>query len=172
MPAKTSKAETKSLADNLYVKELFTTLKENDKDTAGLTALLSYVKHMDDYVKTAENQISDMKLQISELKEIQKHPIKTSLNNTSKSLEARISVIREQLDKVRSGIVEACKNAIQAVKDNGTISLGKLSDFFHIKQGFEAIQKETTTGMNQCDKSVGNIERFSSEYHKAGRSFS
>jgi len=67
------------LADNTNVQELFSIMKENGKDTAELTALLGYVKQMENFVKSAEGQIADMKSQIMDMKEIQKHPIKTAL---------------------------------------------------------------------------------------------
>ena len=173
-----------SLSDNITVKELLEVLKENGKDTAGLHALLSYVKDMENYVKSAEDQISDMKSQIGEIKEIQKHlgripeqatqsptrAVKTALNNAAESLEAKVTGIKTQLSKICNGIIEGCKNALTAVKETGVTALDKLANFFHIKQGFEAIQKDTTTGMNRCDKSIANIENFAKEYHQAGRS--
>jgi len=163
------KKTQQSLADNPHVKEMFSVLKENDKDTAGLTALLGYMKQMEDYVKSAEGQISDMKAQMTEIKEIQKHPIKTALKDASQSLKARVSGIRAQLEKLRANIAEACKNALSAVKRNGITTLDKLASFFNVKQGFEAIQKDTVEGMKSCDKSVAKIERFSKEYHTTGR---
>src|SRR5215469_7585049 len=79
------------LATNPHVQELFGILKENDKDTAGLNALLAYVSQMEGFVKSATEQISGMKNQIEDMKEIQKHPIKTALQNTCNSLETRVT---------------------------------------------------------------------------------
>jgi len=157
-----------ALADNPYVQELFSVLKENDKDTAGLSALLGYVKQMEDFVKSAEGQIVDMKCQIGEMKEIQKHPIKTALQNTCESLEKQVTGIKSQLNKLRASIVEACKHALTAVKEKGVTALDKLAGFFHIKQACEKIQKDCSHAMSGCDKSVAKIEQFSKEYHETG----
>ena len=161
-------SNTNTLADNPYVQELFSVLKENDKDTAGLTALLGYVKQMEDFVKSAEGQIVDMKSQIGEMKEIQKHPIKAALTNTAESLQAKVTSIKDQLNKIRNSIVEACKNALTAVKNKGITALDKLAGFLGIKKACEQIQQNCNQAMTQCDKSVAKIEQFSNEYHQTG----
>ena len=157
-----------ALADNTYVQELFSVLKENDKDTAGLSALLGYVKQMEDFVKSAEGQIVDMKCQIGEMREIQKHPIKAVMQNTCESLEKQVTGIKAQLNKIKASIVEACKNVLTTVRDKGITVLDKLADFFKIRQACEKIQKDCNQAMTRCDKSVGKIEQFSKEYHETG----
>ena len=157
------------LADNPHVQELFSILKENGKDTAGLTALLSYVNQMEGFVKSADNQISEMKSQLDEMKEIQKHPIKTALQNSSQYLKVQVAKIRIQLNKIYNGIANACKNAITGFKENGAIALDNLANFFNIKPFFEAINKNATAGIECCGKSVNKIESFSKEYHATSR---
>ena len=161
-------AKQNLLADNPHVMELFSILKENDKDTAGLNALLAYCLQIDKFAENAEKQLADMKSQLDEMKEMQKHPIKTALQNTVESLEKQLTGIKAMLANIKERIVEGCKNAIQAVKDTGVTALDKMAGFFHVKQGFEAINKSCTDGMARCDKSVANIERFSAEYHATG----
>ena len=156
------------LAKNPYIQELFGILKENDKDTAGLNALLSYVKQMEKSIKSSEKQLSEMKSQLSDMKEIQKHPVKYALNNTVQSLEKRLSSIKIQLDKIREGIVNGCKNTINEVKNNGIVTLDKLASFFHIKQGFEIIEKNSSASIQDCNKAINKIESFSKEYHETG----
>ena len=163
------KKAIKSLADSPPIQELMGILKENNKDTAGLTALLSYVKQMEDFVKSAEGRITDMQSQLTDMKEIQKHPIKTALTNTTESLDAGVAGIRAQLNRIKESIVEACKNAITTFKKVGITALDKLASFFNIKQGLEAIQKSTESGMNRCDKAVARVETFSKEYHATGK---
>lgn len=158
-----------NLADNPNVQEMFSILKENGKDTAGLTALLSYVNQMEGFVKSAESHIESMKAQIDEISEIQKHPIKAVLNDTSKSIKESTEATKSNISKLKESIITACKQAVTAFKENGTIALDKLADFFHVKQGLQAIQKDMTASMKRCDFAVAKIEVFSKEYHKAGR---
>lgn len=157
-----------ALSDNTNVQELFSVLKENNRDTAGLTALLSYVKQMEEFVKSAESQIGGMRSQIDELKEIQKHPIKTALTNASDSLKTSVDKVKWQLTNIKESIIKGCKNAVKAFKGNGTIALDNSSVLFRLKQGFEAMEKNSTAAMEKCDKAVAKIERFSSEYHETG----
>jgi len=154
--------EISPLADNPYVQELFSILKENDKDTAGLTALLSNVNKMEQFIKSAENQITDMKAQIGELKEIQKHPIKSSLSEATQSLEANVTTVKAQLNKISEGIIESCKKAVNGFKEIGITALDNLAGFFHIKQGLYAIQKDATAGIVRCNISLKNIQLTSS----------
>ena len=161
-------SNTNTLAENPYVQELFSTLKENNKDTAGLTALLGYVKQMEDFVKSAEGKIVDMKTQIADMQEIQKHPVKAALTNTAESLQTKVTSIKDQLDKIRNSIVQACKNTLTAVKNTGITALDKMAGFLGIKKACEQIQKDCTQAMARCDKSINNIEQFSKEYHQTG----
>jgi hypothetical protein len=156
-----------ALANDTNVQELFSMLKENDKNTSELTALLSYVKQMEDFLETAEGQISDMKAQISEMQEIQKHPIKSALQNACESLEATVTDMQSKLGKIREGIIEACKNAVASFKEAGITALDKLAGFFNVKQGLEAIQKDAAASMERCDKSIANVEMFAKESNTA-----
>ena len=158
-----------NLMENEHVKELFGILKDNGKDTAGLNALINYVKGMEDYVKLAENKITDMKAQLDTMKEVQDHPIKTALQKTIKALEAKVTEIKAQIVELKNNIIEGCKNAVAAFKEKGIAALDKLMSFFHVKKGLQAIKNNTIKSAEMCDKSVENIKTFSQEYHKAGR---
>ena len=96
---------TAPLSENQYVKNLFSILKDNGKDTSGLTALLGHVNEMESFIKSAEDRITEMKSQLAEMKEVQKHPIKTVLQNTIKSLEQKIAGLRGRLSQALAQIV-------------------------------------------------------------------
>ena len=49
---------TAPLSENQYVKNLFSILKDNGKDTSGLTALLGHVNKMESLIKSAEDRIT------------------------------------------------------------------------------------------------------------------
>ncbi|MCL2285412.1 MAG: hypothetical protein FWC32_03500 [Firmicutes bacterium] len=158
------------LAENEYVKELLGILKDNGKDTGGLTALLNHVKGMEDFCKQAENKISDMKTQLTEMKEIQDHPIKHALQNTIKSLEAKVAEIKAHLTELKDNIIDGCKNAVAAFKDKGIAALDKIASFFRVKTCLEKIKDCAVADVKECDKTIASINTFSKEYHKAGRS--
>lgn len=157
------------IAENEYVKELFTLMQDNGKETSGLSALLNYVNGMEDFLIQAEDRITEMKSQLDTMKEVQNHPVKTALQNAVKALESKVAEIREQLSELKSNIIEGCKNAVTVFKEKGAAVLDKLASFLHIKSGLQTIKNNTVKGVDNCDKVVARIETFSSEYHKAGR---
>jgi uncharacterized protein YukE len=157
------------LAENGYIKELFAILKDNDRDTSALAALLDHVGGMENYIKRTEAMMGDMKKQIAEMKEVQNHPIKSALKNTVNSLEKRLSGMKEMLGNLKDGIVEGCKNAVKAFKEKGITALSKLSDFFFVREKLADLSKNADEAIKADNKSIAKIEAFSEEYHKAGR---
>ena len=171
----TSSANTKSgaastpLFENEYVKELFSILKNNNKDTNGLTALICHVNGLEAFVKQAEGKIADMKTQLDTIKEIQNHPIKTILQNITKSMEALVVKIKNQVADLKTNIIEGCKNAVAAFKNYGVTALDKLASFFNLKSTFQDISKNIDKYIKHDDNAIAMIATFSKEYHLAGR---
>lgn len=157
------------LAENQYVKELFSILQDNGRDSSGLSALLGHVGEMENFVKRAEDRISEMKSQLADMKEVQNHPVKTALQNAIKTLENKVAVVKERLSELKSNIIEGSKNAVTSFKEKGITALDKLASFFHIKQGLQDWKKDIDSIIRTDDKAVTKIEAFASEYHSAGR---
>lgn len=157
------------LAQNPYVQELFALMYESGRDASGLVALLGHVSEMESFIKNAEDTISVMKSQLSEMKEVQNHPVKTALQNTIKSLEQKVAAVKEQLSELKSNIIGGCKNAAAAFKEKGITALDKLASFFHIKSGLQGWQKNIDSIIRDDDKAVAKIEAFANEYHSVGR---
>jgi hypothetical protein len=165
----TPPAESGNLAKNEYVSQLFSILQDNGRDISGLSALIGHVSEMENFVKRAEDKISDMKSQLTEMKEAQGHPVRTALQNAIKLLENKIAEVRERLGELKNNITEGCKNAVAAFKEKGISALDKLASFFHIKSGLRAMDKNVTQSIAVCDKAIAHIDSFSQEYHNAGR---
>jgi len=157
------------LMENQYVKELFDILNTNNKDSSGLLALINHVSSLEDFVKQAESKITDMKTQLDVIKEIQNHPIKTALQNTVKTLETKVAEIKVHIAELKSDIIEGCKNAVAAFKENGIATLDKLASFFHIKSGLKSISSNIDMSIKSVDNSITKIAVFSKEYHQTGR---
>ena len=157
------------LSENPYVQELFAVLNDNNRDASGLSALLGHVSEMENFVKRAEDTISVMKGQLAEMKEVQNHPVKTALQSAIKNLENKVAEVKERLGELKNGIIESCKNAVQAFKDKGISALDKLASFFHIKDGLQGWNKNIDGIIRSDDKAVAKIEAFAVEYHSAGR---
>ncbi|MCL2853787.1 MAG: hypothetical protein FWE20_12320 [Defluviitaleaceae bacterium] len=157
-----------NIEENAYVIELLDILRDNGKDASGLAALLTHMKDMENFVKSAESQITDMKCQLDSIKEVQDHPIRTALQNTIKTLEAGIAEVKAHLTNLKSSISEGCKNAVSAFRDKGITALDKVTSFLHAKPVLESIKKEANANAKHCDRAIAKIEAFSKEYHNAG----
>jgi len=157
------------LSENEYVKELFSILQDNGKDSTGLAALLGHVSEMENFVKRAEDKIADMKSQLSEMKEAANHPVRTALQSAIKNLENKVAEIKVHLAELKNNIIEGCKNAVNAFKEKGASALDKLASFFKIKTGLQSMTKSIDSAVKANDRSIGNINTFANEYHSAGR---
>jgi len=158
-----------SLMDNEHVKELFSILQENGKDSSGLAALINHVTGMEDFVVQAESKIASMKVQLDEMKELQDHPFKSALLKAITALETKVAEIKAQIVELKTNIVESCKNAVAAFKEKGAAALDKLASFFNIKSGLESVKNSTVKAADGCDRACAKIETFSKNYHTAGR---
>lgn len=158
-----------SLYDNVYIKEVFGILKDNGKDTTGLTALINHITNMENIVKIAESRIAQIESQLSKINEIQNHPIRNVLQGTKNALERKVAGIKEQLAELKIKIINGCKNAITAFKDKGADALDKLASFFKIKNGLQSISKDIDDCIKLDNKAIAKIETFSKEYHETGR---
>ena len=158
-----------SLMANGSIMEMFAILKENGKNTSGLTALINHVSGMEDFVKQAENRIAEMKTQLDTMKEVQDHPIKTAMQKTITALEAKVAEIKANIAELKLNIIEGCKNGIGAFKEKGAAALDKLASFFKIKNGLNSIKNNAVKNAENCDKACVKIRVFSKEYHTANR---
>jgi hypothetical protein len=168
----TPQANTESslpLYQNEYVQELFSILQDNNKDTKGLAALIGHVSEMESFVKRAEDKIAVMKDQLSEMKEVQNHPVKTALQNAIKSLETKVAEVKERIAELKTNIIEGCKSAVSAFKEKGAAALNNLAKFFRVKGFLKGIDKTAEQNVKQCDKAIASINEFAQNYHTAGR---
>lgn len=159
------------LRSNATVEELFALLKGNDRATAGFSALINHIEVMEDFAKHADECIINMKSQLDTMKEAQDHPIRTALQKTIAALEEKVAEIRAQIAVLKTNVIEGCKKAVTAFKQNGSAALNKLASFFRVKGGLQAIKNDAVRSMDDCDRAVAKIEAFSQNYHMAGRGF-
>jgi hypothetical protein len=166
-----AQANTAPLAENQYVQELFSILQDNGKDTKGLSAIIGHVSEMESFITRAEQKIAEMKSQLSEMKEVQNHPVKTALTNAIKALETKVAEAKERIGELKTAIIDGCKSAVDAFKEKGAAALNNLAKFFHIKGALKAVDKSVESTIATCDRAVANINKFADNYHDVGRGF-
>ena len=159
------------LMENPHVKELLSVMSENGADTANVAAMINHVAAVERFMEAATGQIAAMRRELADMREVQKHPIKTALQNSIKNLQGKLNAAMERLGEIKSAIIEGCKNAVAAFKEKGRAALNGIMKFFHIKGGLEAIRDGCTASIQEDNKAIARVEAFSQQYHEAGRSF-
>ena len=155
------------LMENIHVKELFSIMRNNNADTTNLAAMINHVAAMQRYLETANEQLAAMRRELVDMREIQKHPFKMSLQNSINTLEGKVNSMREQLDEIKAVIIEGCKNAVAAFKEKSASALNSVMSFFNIKQGLQEFQKQSDAAIHTNEIAISNIEAFSQQYHEA-----
>ena len=157
------------LMENEHVKELFSVMQSNEVDTGNFSAMINYVAAMERHLESAVSELTVMRRELADMREIQNHPVKTALQNAVKVLESKITSMREHLNEVKAAIVEGAKNAVAAFKEKGAAALHGVMSFFHIKQGLQDWKKDVDIAIRADDKAISRIEAFSQQYHEVGK---
>jgi prefoldin subunit 5 len=155
--------------DNGHVKELFSILKENGRDTGVLTAILGSVSEMERQLSAATAGLASMRRELSTMRDERNHPVRTLMEKTSRSLSNKIGGLRARLKTIRDGIVGGCKRAVEAFKDKGISALNNLAEFFDVKQILLAQREGINACIEQAQASIAKIEAASEAAHAAGR---
>ena len=155
--------------ENKYVQNYLKILNENNRSQKDFMALLYAVEELERMLTQSNKNVADMHKQLSELKEIQKHPIKTELYNISQAIKENADAAKSQLDELKESIVNACKKAVENFKDVGASALDKTVSFLRLKGSLEAVSGFAAKNNGLCDKAIGKIETFFKEFHKSGR---
>ena len=158
-----------ALMDNPHVQELLSMMQGHGADTSGVVVMINDVSAIERYMESANAQIAAMRRELAEMRDIQKHPIKTALQNTVKSLQSKLNAASERLGEVKSAIIEGCKKAVASLKENGKAALNGIMKFFHIKSGMEAIRDDLSLSIKADNQAIAKIEAFSQQYHETGK---
>ncbi|MCQ5034493.1 hypothetical protein NE595_15725 [Coprococcus sp. DFI.6.81] len=155
------------LAENSYVKELLTVLKENPSPSS--QDFMEMVAHVGELENRLAEAVDELKTMRQELQKVQSRSLKAVLQRSCKALESNISSMRQRLSELKDHIVTGCKNALAAFKEHGTVALDGIGRFFHVKPMLESMKKAVNNSINVDNKAIDKIQAFSAEYHQAGR---
>jgi len=155
--------------ENEQLKQLLSVMQENKLNSDNLNAMVNYIASMENHLESAVSELASMRRELTDMREIQKHPIKTNLQNAVKVLETKVTEAWERLNEVKSEIVDGVKNALNAFNEKGAAALNNIMSFFHVKDGLKAIGESLDAGIKTDSKAIASIESFSKHYHEAGK---
>ncbi|MFT8889787.1 MAG: DUF6674 family protein [Ethanoligenens sp.] len=157
------------LLENEHVKELLAILETNNvPDRKDFLAVLNQVGAMERQLDAAVKELAAMRRELNEARELA-HPVKTALQNTVKTLEKNVEVLRGRLDAVKRNVIEGCKNAVDAFKEKGISALHGITRFLKIRPLLEAMRNDLTENIRFDEAAISKIGAVSAEYHEAGR---
>jgi hypothetical protein len=90
------------------------------------------------------------------------------LQNSIIALQAQILKLREQLDALKTAIIQGCKDALAAFKEKGAVALDGVARFLRLRPALEKMAGTFERAEQRNARAIGKIEAVSAEYHKAG----
>lgn len=156
------------IADNEQVRALLALLKEhNTAGYADFAKLIESVSTMESRLTAAVGELEAMR---EDLKKMQDHSLKSSLQKTCKTLENNIASMQEKLSELKSRIIKGCRNILADFKERGVAALNGVTHFLHLKPALEAIRQGAEKHWQASNQAMAKIDAFVSEYHEAGKS--
>ena len=113
--------------------------------------------------------IGELAAMCHELSEAQNHPIKNAMQKTLVVMQSQVLDMHDKLSELEQGIVDGCKNAVAAFKEQGISALDNIARFFKVRPMLEAIRSGLDGSIQYDNRAIAKIEAISAEYHEAGR---
>jgi hypothetical protein len=156
------------IAGDSDVTELLNLLEANNMPGAkALLTTINQVSAMEKHFSAMVDQLAVMNQALAEAQR-QNHPIKNAMQKAVTIIQGNVLDIRDKLNGIKHNIIVGCKNALAAFEARGLSALRDLTDFFKLRPGLEALQKDIDTAIRQDNNAIAAIEAASERYHKAG----
>lgn len=144
-------------------------LRENNApSTTDLLAVLNQVATMEKQLDAAVKELAAMRQELKTAQE-QNHPVKHALQKTVIVMQGQVFDLRDKLSELKQHVIDGCKNAVAAFRENGISALDNVARFFKIKPLLETMRDSLNESIKWDDKAISKIETISAEYHQAGR---
>lgn len=165
----TTKTNAAPIMENEHVKELLAILRDNNSpSTQDFLAVLHQVSAMEKQLDAAVRELSAMRRELKEAQE-QNHPVKTALQKAVIAMQGQVLDLRDKLAALKQNVIDGCKNAVAAFKENGIAALDNVARFFKVSPLLENMRDSLEKYIRHDDKAIAKIEAISTEYHNAGR---
>ena len=164
-----AKTKTAPVMENEHVKELLAIMREQGAPTTkDLLAVLHQVVAMEKQLDAAVTELAAMRRELQEAQE-QNHPVKTAMQKAVIAMQGQVLDLRDKLAELKQNVIDGCKNAVAAFKENGITALDNIARFFKVKPILENMRDTLNDNIKFDNKAIAKIEAVSAEYHEAGR---
>lgn len=154
------------LLEEPSVRELLSVMAANNAPgQRDMVVMLQQIAGLEKQLNAAVEELAAMRRELSEARE---NPVKRILVKAVKALEKNMTALRERLDSLKQAVVDGCKKALAAFREQGVSALAHTAEFFHIRPALEAVGRELDKAIAQGEKALSVIDTASREYHEAG----
>lgn len=163
-----NKTELESLLQDKNVMELLGLLKQYKEtnlenkvyETANYVQNLeNTLSHMMEQMTNMQQELINMREQNNELMAAVNHTVKDTIMENIQKAEAKVQDLHIKLDNIRYQISEKAKEIVDGVKQYGKLAFIKMTDFFHVREGLDAISKKANEAMENLDSIKTDVER-------------
>ena len=154
------------LLENEHVKELLAIMAANKlPERKELFAVVNQAVTMEQQLKAMVAELQAIRKELAEA-QIKNHPVKNALQNAIISMQQNILELRDALAGLKQNIIEGCKNAVTAFKENGLSALRNVADFFKIRPALEILRDNLDRNIRQDEAAIAKVEAMSTEFHE------
>ena len=105
-------------------------MKENNApSTKDFLAVLNQVATMEKQLDAAVKELAAMRQGLKTAQE-QNHPVKHALQKTVIVMQGQVLDLRDKLAELKQHVIDGCKNAVAAFRENGISALDNVARFF------------------------------------------
>lgn len=156
-------------AGNREAAELLSILRENTSPSfKDFQELLEQVGTMERQLEAAVRELSAMRRDLAEM-EHRRHPAANAMRKAIIVVQAQALELREKLSALKEAVVDGCKSAVSAFREQGIAVLDNITRFFRVRPLLEAVQEQAAYAAEAADRAMGRVEAASRAYHEAGR---
>lgn len=130
--------------------------------------MLGQIAGMEKQLAAAVEELAAMRGELAEAQK-QNHPVKTAMQKAVIVMQGQVLELRDKLAELKQTVIDGCKSAVAAFKENGISALDNVARFFKVKPVLETMRDNLHEYIQQDDKAIAKIETASNEYHEAGR---
>ena len=139
--------------------------KEQAQD---LTLLLSYLRDMEHQLDAVVNELHTVKRELAEQKAGLNPAGRREVSAKVKQLEGSAYHLFEQIEKLRNQIVTCAANALDSVKQAGTVALDRAVSAMGLGKALAAIQRSASQSMADTKRHIEGIETIGHELRSVG----
>lgn len=139
--------------------------KEQAQD---LTLLLSYLRDMEHQLDAVVNELHTVKRELAEQKAGLNPAGRREVSAKVKQLEGSAYHLFERIEKLRNQIVTCAANALDSVKQAGTVALDRAVSAMGLGKALAAIQRSASQSMADTKRHIEGIETIRHELRSVG----